>query len=806
MGIHRYRWQDLLWMLILAGLYAGIARIVLDHFSEVGNVTLVWFSGGLGLTVLLLQGLRYWPGIFVGAFLAGLMVDDAFWMSVFIAAGNTLESVAAAWWLNRNPRFSISLNRPWHLLHLIYAAALCSVISAVLGPWAIWWGDLTPSPLMPHAMLHWWMADVFGIVFITPVLLVWRRWPHEWFRRQRMLETLMFIGASLFFGQLVFLGVFQLGLEKYAHGYWMYLCMSWGALRFGRHGVTLVSCIVVVMGLFGAAHHQGLFADDFQQTSMLNFLFFTGILSWAGTILVLILQSNLSYAHTVRNNQRRLQAIMDASPIPYALNDDQQRITSLNPAFIKTFGYTLDDIPTLAAWWEKAYPDPEYRQWVKDSWRQRLLKAKQTGKPFEPFQKTVHCKNGEIRHVMTGAGPLGGVFGHEYLVTFMDLTEQVRINRELSDSLVLLQAILETLPLRVFWKDRQCRYLGANPLFAEDAGLESVADLIGKGDDQLGWWKQAERFQAEDRQVMESGIGRIGYEESRLKANGEEIWLRGSKLPLRNADQEVIGVLGIYEDISMRKRLDDQLLWRTTFLEAIMESTLDGILAVDAGGSKLLQNKRLAELWEIPDEIAEQADDRVQLDFVKFKTKNPQQFFDKVIHLYSHPDEVSQDEVELTNGTILQRFSSPVRDRLGHHYGRIWYFSDITDQRKVEHQLIQQEGFLRALLDNFPFWVWLKDRDGRYLAVNKAFADQCHLGIGDILGKTDVEIFPKDLAEICRRGDAEVMQKKQQQIMAADAILDGRHCRLEFCKSPLLDNREEVLGTVGFSQAIKRLD
>jgi len=793
-----YRWQDLGWMLLLAGLYAGIARIVLDQFSEAGNVTLIWLSGGLGLTVLLLRGMHYWPGIFIGAFAAGLMVDGAFWMSVFIAVGNTLESVAAAWWLNRNPKFSISLNRPWHLSHLIYAAALCSVISAVFGPWAIWWGDLTPTPLLPHAMLHWWMADVFGIVFTVPVLLIWQRWPHEWFRSQRLLETFTFIGASLFFGQLVFLGVFQLGLEKYSHGYWMYLCMSWGALRFGRHGVTLVSCIVVVMGLFGAAHHQGLFADDFQQTSMLNFLFYTAVLSWTGTTLVLILQSNLSYAQTVRNNQRRLQAIIDASPIPYALNDDQQRITSLNPAFIKTFGYTLDDIPTLAAWWDKAYPDPDYRQWVKDGWRERLQKAKQTGKPFEPFQKTVRCKNGEIRHVISGAGPLGGVFDNEYLVTFMDLTEQVRVNRALSDSVVLLQTILETLPLRVFWKDRQCRYLGANPLFAEDAGLESVADLIGKSDDQLGWWKQAGCYQDEDRQVMESGIGRIGYEESRLKANGEEIWLRGSKLPLRNADQEVIGVLGIYEDISMRKRLDDQLLWRTTFLETIMEASHDGILVVDADGNKLLQNKRLAELWEIPDEIAEQADDSVQLDFVKNKTKNPQQFFDKVVYLYSHPDQVSQDQVELTNGTILQRFSSPVRDRLGHHYGRIWYFSDITDKHQVEQTLMQQEGFLHTLLDSFPFGVWLKDREGRYLRVNRAFVEHCHLDTSEILGKTDFEIFPGDLAEIYCQGDRQAMEKMRQISTEADAIIDGHQCRLKFYKTVWFDSSGQVLGTLGF--------
>ena len=84
---------------------------------------------------------------------------------------------------------------------------------------------------------------------------------------------------------------------------------------------------------------------------------------------------------------------------------------------------------------------------------------------------------------MAGAGPLEGVFENEYLVTLMDLTEQVTAHKALSDSHVLLQTILETLPLRVYWKDRASRYLGANRLYAQDAGLDSVEELLGKNED-----------------------------------------------------------------------------------------------------------------------------------------------------------------------------------------------------------------------------------------------------------------------------------------------------------------------------------
>ncbi|MDH5601528.1 MAG: PAS domain-containing protein, partial [Gammaproteobacteria bacterium] len=61
--------------------------------------------------------------------------------------------------------------------------------------------------------------------------------------------------------------------------------------------------------------------------------------------------------------------VIKASPVPYALNDDSQNITYLNPAFIKTFGYDLSDIPTLEDWWPRAYPDPEYQQQVARIWQ-----------------------------------------------------------------------------------------------------------------------------------------------------------------------------------------------------------------------------------------------------------------------------------------------------------------------------------------------------------------------------------------------------------------------------------------------------
>ena len=104
---------------------------------------------------------------------------------------------------------------------------------------------------------------------------------------------------------------------------------------------------------------------------------------------------------------------------------------------------------------------------------------------------------------------------------------------------------------------------------------------------------------------------------------------------------------------------------------------------------KILQNQRMNELWKIPPQIAGNKDDAAQMQFVASRTKNPKEFADKVASLNSHPDEVSRDEIELVDGTVLDRYSSPVRDKAGKYYGRIWTFRDITEHRKLEAQFRQ---------------------------------------------------------------------------------------------------------------------
>ncbi|MCY2991538.1 MAG: ATP-binding protein [Planctomycetota bacterium] len=130
-------------------------------------------------------------------------------------------------------------------------------------------------------------------------------------------------------------------------------------------------------------------------------------------------------------SETRFREIVNASPVPMALNDEQRYITFLNPAFVQTFGYTQEDIPTLAHWWPRAYPDLEYRQWVAKAWQAELEHAKRTGAVFSPMELAVSCKDGTSKIVLASATSLCNSFEGTHLVVLHDITERKQAERQL---------------------------------------------------------------------------------------------------------------------------------------------------------------------------------------------------------------------------------------------------------------------------------------------------------------------------------------------------------------------------------------
>ena len=182
--------------------------------------------------------------------------------------------------------------------------------------------------------------------------------------------------------------------------------------------------------------------------------------------------------------------------------------------------------------------------------------------------------------------------------------------------------------------------------------------------------------------------------------DGQERWLSAHFRVEQDPAGEPLRIVGTAVDVSDRKSVEAELEYRRTLLESENEAALDGILVVDTAGRMVSFNRRFVQMWNIPPEIVASRSDDAAIASVLQLLVSPDEFLAQVRHLYAHADEVSRDELRLKDGRTFDRFSAPIRSSEGVHYGRVWFFRDITEQkRNVE---VLREGAARleeALLE-----------------------------------------------------------------------------------------------------------
>lgn len=253
----------------------------------------------------------------------------------------------------------------------------------------------------------------------------------------------------------------------------------------------------------------------------------------------------------------KFQDVIDASPVPYALNDEEQNITYLNPAFIRTFGYDLDDIPTLADWWPRAYPDWEYQQWVSTTWARHLATAKQTNQPFLPLESHIRCKNGTSRTVLASAAPLSDSYIGTHLVILYDITERKKVEHKLYEQEKELVEIFDHLPSMIFLKDaKTLRYVRFNAAGEKLTGL-SREEVIGRNDYDFFPKQQADFFTERDRVVIASGELEDIPDEPIATPQGTRS-LHTRKVSIRDKDGNPKYLLGISDDITEQKEQETE--------------------------------------------------------------------------------------------------------------------------------------------------------------------------------------------------------------------------------------------------------
>jgi PAS domain S-box-containing protein len=247
-----------------------------------------------------------------------------------------------------------------------------------------------------------------------------------------------------------------------------------------------------------------------------------------------------------------------------------------------------------------------------------------------------------------------------------------------------LGRILNTLGDPVFVRDEQHRTVLVNDAFCTFTGRPRDG-IVGKSDHELFPKDLAEHFFREDERVFSSGTGHVIEEVVPDNTGRAHIFATKKTLFTDGAGNRY--VVGISRDITDEKRTERELLIKNALFAAQNEVAIDAILVVDENQKILLHNRCFLDMWGIPPGLAMAGNDARLSGYITGKIKEPVTFLSKVAYLYAHREVKSRDEIALADGRFLDRYSSPMFGPDGKYFGRIWYFRDITEQKKTEDAL-----------------------------------------------------------------------------------------------------------------------
>jgi PAS domain S-box-containing protein len=267
--------------------------------------------------------------------------------------------------------------------------------------------------------------------------------------------------------------------------------------------------------------------------------------------------------------------------------------------------------------------------------------------------------------------------------------------RDLRNERLLLRTVIDNIPDSIYCKDTAGRKTLVNLTELRFSRVNSETEIIGKTDFDLYPKELAEAFYADDQIVLQTGQPVLNREEFVLDNNGMKRWLLTSKIPMKDEVGNITGIIGIGRDITSRRQAAEELRESEIKLKVILQSTADGILAIDGNGKIIETNKRFAQLWHIPQKLIDSGDDDKLLNFVLDQLTNSEDFISKVKKLY-HSTDVDLDHLFFRDGRVFERFSAPL-NMPDASIGRVWSFRDITERMRTEAEIIHKNEELAGL-------------------------------------------------------------------------------------------------------------
>jgi PAS domain S-box-containing protein len=406
---------------------------------------------------------------------------------------------------------------------------------------------------------------------------------------------------------------------------------------------------------------------------------------WNGEPATFVVFRDISEQKRLENRLKRSESLLkEAQEIAHIANYERNLITGegkWSDELYKILGYESGKIESLDSVFNE-HILPEERDLLKE-------KLQQARESKESIKHTFRIKDraGSIKHILA-------IMHQEkdrFFGIIQDITEMQRLQEKASEKNQLLKIILDNIPHFVFWKDKESRFLGGNRNFAKILGLNNPDDLIGKTDYDFSFTKEEADFYREcDRKVIESEKPMLNIEETQRRADGKHTVILTSKVPLREINGKIIGLLGIYADITEIKYSEKQLSLLLEKLNRIINSTNDIIITVDNNG--IIDSWNEAAKKKIG--LSKKKATGLPIDTLPSSAEAIKSFIKNIlVSKKTHMLELDiYDSNE--NKIILLADASLIYDNFGKPDGVVFFGRDITTQSQISVSLSKKQGYI----------------------------------------------------------------------------------------------------------------
>lgn len=681
---------------IVTALYALFTYIGLNWATVSGAGSPVWPASGVGMAGLLLGGLELWPAILIGRVIGGIIAGSGqpMWADAMVGFANSLGTIAPILLMRRLGGLDTRLASVTDVARYLFAgAALGAIISASIGTITMIFSVGLSGPRVPVLFLNWAVGNFVGAVTVAPLIL-------SWFNRGRRFtpgQQLHFLGLMVV-TTLVAIQVFY-GSGSGAVGIWHLLpVLVWAALAFEVRGASAVLVIITSIAVWATSASIGPFVEmiaspDRRIPQLQQFI----AVSAFTTLFLATIADERRAKEAMRNREERLSAAISASgagTFRWRVEGDG---LECDTALARLLGFPPSRGP-------RRLPDL-IAQFHKDDRHLALSAFEACVRRGSEFALTarIGLQNGPIR-IVQGRGQLveDHQGGPDYVTgAFVDVTERTRLESRLLKAEETYRAVFEQAGVGVARLAVDGSFLEVNERYSQIIGL-SLRQLLGSN------WHNLSLAEGEDANSFAAFQKGGSIQKRYCLPDQQVVWVEESLTLVRRDDGDPAFYVAVMQDITERKKAEDDVRLRAQELEVVLGAVPAAIwFAHDPDCTEVTGNSFASDILRLSNPVANMsktAADTTNVDhFTVFDTKGeeilPQ---DLPVQRAARGEEVRNFEeyIRFQDGSSVSLLgnATPLFDKQGQVRGSVAAFIDISDRKRAEarERLLSREVDHRA--------------------------------------------------------------------------------------------------------------